>query len=113
MDCLLSHERAWACVTTFDNSDTDDGVCLTECGEGFLQMLLAMTDGYKTLPQPLFANYPSFCFSPAAEGLSRTDVGDKRRMQGSLMYTVSASSFMASLGCFLLLPLFFTLCVRV
>ena len=60
----------------------DRGVCLTECGEGFLQMLLAMTDRYKTLPQPLFANYPSFCFSPAAEGLSRTDVGDKRSHAG-------------------------------
>nr|CAG4638383.1 EOG090X04F1 [Cyclestheria hislopi] len=52
MDVLLSSETAWASVVDQDSSDVDEEVCLTECGEGFLQMLLAMTDRYKILPQP-------------------------------------------------------------
>lgn len=49
---LLSSEGAWACVATGDSIDAEDDVRLTECGEGFLQMLLAITDRYKILPQP-------------------------------------------------------------
>lgn len=52
MDILLSSETAWSSTTGDDNSEMDDDVRLTECGEGFLQMLLAITDRYKILPQP-------------------------------------------------------------
>jgi len=51
MDVLLSSEKAWSSVTGVDNSDIDD-VHLTECGEGFLQIFMAITDRYKILPQP-------------------------------------------------------------
>jgi len=52
MDVLLSSETAWASTIGEDNMEMDDDVRLTECGEGFLQMLLAITDRYKILPQP-------------------------------------------------------------
>lgn len=54
MDVLLSGETAWSSVTGVDDTDvmSDDDVRLTECGEGFLQMLMAITDRYKILPQP-------------------------------------------------------------
>jgi len=52
MDVLLSSETAWASTIGEDNTEMDDDVRLTECGEGFLQMLLAITDRYKILPQP-------------------------------------------------------------
>ena len=59
MDVLLSSETAWCCVDqdadAFDAADgdgADGGVRLTECAEGFLQMLLSVTDRYKSLPQP-------------------------------------------------------------
>ncbi|EFX76487.1 hypothetical protein DAPPUDRAFT_322360 [Daphnia pulex] len=51
MDILLISDKAWTCVSG-DNSEAEDEVRLTECGEGFLQMLLAITDRYKILPQP-------------------------------------------------------------
>lgn len=49
MDVLLSSETAWESVV---NEDVEEEERLTECGEGFLQMLLAVTDRYKILPQP-------------------------------------------------------------
>ena len=52
MDVLLSSDQAWTSTSGFDTVDDDDGVRLTECAEGFLQMLLAITDRYKALPQP-------------------------------------------------------------
>lgn len=52
MDVLLGSDKAWRCVSVGDDPDTGDDVRLTECGEGFLQMLLAITDRYKILPQP-------------------------------------------------------------
>ena len=52
MDVLLSSEKTWSCVGGYDGTEEDDGVRLTHCAEGFLQMLLAITDRYKTLPQP-------------------------------------------------------------
>lgn len=54
MDVLLASDKAWSCVSVGDGLETedDDDVRLTECGEGFLQMLLAITDRYKILPQP-------------------------------------------------------------
>jgi len=51
MDVLLSEEKAWSSVNGVDDTEIDD-VRLTECGEGFLQMLMAITDRYKILPQP-------------------------------------------------------------
>nr|CAH0101935.1 unnamed protein product [Daphnia galeata] len=51
MDVLLISDKAWTCVSG-DSSEAEDEVRLTECGEGFLQMLLAITDRYKILPQP-------------------------------------------------------------
>lgn len=51
MDVLLSSDQAWTC-TCGDMADADDESRITECGEGFLQMLLAITDRYKILPQP-------------------------------------------------------------
>jgi len=51
MDVLLSGEKTWSSVTGVDDTEIDD-VRLTECGEGFLQMLMAITDRYKILPQP-------------------------------------------------------------
>lgn len=52
MDVLLSSDKAWACASLGDGSEAEDDVRITECGEGFLQMLLAITDRYKILPQP-------------------------------------------------------------
>nr|CAG4641615.1 EOG090X04F1 [Eurycercus lamellatus] len=51
MDVLLSSDRAWV-SSGGDGTEVDDDVRLTECGEGFLQMVLAITDRYKILPQP-------------------------------------------------------------
>lgn len=48
----MSAEKAWTCISVEDGSETEDDVRLTECGEGFLQMLMAITDRYKILPQP-------------------------------------------------------------
>lgn len=52
MDILLISDTAWTCVSVDDSLEAEDDVRLTECGEGFLQMLLAITDRYKILPQP-------------------------------------------------------------
>ena len=53
MDVLLASDKAWSCVSVGDGMEAeDDDARLTECGEGFLQMLLAITDRYKILPQP-------------------------------------------------------------
>lgn len=52
MDDLLSSDKAWTCASLGDGADDEDDVRITECGEGFLQMLLAITDRYKILPQP-------------------------------------------------------------
>lgn len=53
MDVLLSSDGAWSSVTTgLEAEESEDDSRLTECGEGFLQMLLAITDRYKILPQP-------------------------------------------------------------
>lgn len=52
MDFLLSSDSAWATTCGGDGAEVDDDTRLTECGEGFLQMLLAITDRYKILPQP-------------------------------------------------------------
>nr|CAG4650082.1 EOG090X04F1 [Sida crystallina] len=54
MDILLSSDKAWSCATSYDSSedDNEDDVRLTECAEGFLQMLIAITERYKPLPQP-------------------------------------------------------------
>ena len=60
MDVLLSEEKAWSSVNGVDDTEIDD-VRLTECGEGFLQMLMAITDRYKILPQPGH-KYSSFHF---------------------------------------------------
>ena len=60
MDDLLSSDSAWA-STGGDGLEMDeDDTRLTECGEGFLQMLLAITDRYKILPQPghKYNNFP-------------------------------------------------------
>lgn len=52
MDVILSSDKAWTCSSAGESPDEEDDVRLTECGEGFLQMLLAITDRYKILPQP-------------------------------------------------------------
>lgn len=52
MDDLLSSPSAWMCSSGDEGAESDDDSRLTECGEGFLQMLLAITDRYKILPQP-------------------------------------------------------------
>nr|CAG4650896.1 EOG090X04F1 [Simocephalus serrulatus] len=52
MDDLLSSDKAWTSSSLGDGADGEDDVRITECGEGFLQMLLAITDRYKILPQP-------------------------------------------------------------
>nr|CAG4643878.1 EOG090X04F1 [Lepidurus arcticus] len=48
MDSLLSSETNWSYV---GGAEVDD-LKVTECGEGFLTLLLTMTDRYKALPQP-------------------------------------------------------------
>lgn len=51
MDDLLSSESAWSTVLT-EAEEMEEESKLTNCGEAFLQMLLAITDRYKILPQP-------------------------------------------------------------